>query len=129
AGTFRRRHPRVRELAVGVRRQGRGSRGSDARRARGPGARPMSPASGSSPTALITGGAGFVGCNVAADLLADGWRVRVLDDLSRAGVRDNLDWLLASYPDRVEPVVADLLDARRLGPALAGVDAVYHFAA
>ncbi|HEX7038447.1 MAG TPA: NAD-dependent epimerase/dehydratase family protein [Pseudomonadales bacterium] len=89
----------------------------------------MSPAHGPARTALITGGAGFVGCNVAADLLADGWRVRILDDLSRAGVRENLDWLLASYPDRVEPVVADLLDARRLELALAGVDAVYHFAA
>src|SRR5690606_21582925 len=81
------------------------------------------------PAAIITGGAGFVGSTVAADLLADGWRRRILNDLSRVGVQEKLDWLLASHPDRVEPVVADLLDAHRLEPALAGVDAVYHFAA
>lgn len=89
----------------------------------------MSAALGSPPTALVTGGAGFVGCNVAAALLADGWRVRILDDLSRQGVRENLAWLVETHGSRVEPVVADLLDARRLPTALAGVDAVYHFAA
>ncbi len=40
--------------------------------------------------ALITGGAGFVGCNVAASLLEAGWRVRILDDLSRPGVESEL---------------------------------------
>lgn len=40
-------------------------------------------------TALVTGGAGFIGSHVSAQLLADGHRVVVLDDLS-GGVRTNL---------------------------------------
>ncbi len=41
---------------------------------------------GSAKYTLITGGAGFVGSNLANALLADGERVVILDDLSRAGV-------------------------------------------
>lgn len=78
---------------------------------------------------LITGGAGFVGCNVAADLLRRGRRVRVLDDLSRPGVRDNLNWLSRSFGDRVERLTVDLTRTSRLEEAVTGVDAVYHFAA
>lgn len=78
---------------------------------------------------LITGGAGFVGCNVAADLLTRGRRVRILDDLSRPGVRENLEWLQRSHPERVEHLNADVADSDRLAEALQDVDAVYHFAA
>ena len=42
---------------------------------------------------LITGGAGFIGCNAAARWLRDGRRVIVIDDLSRAGTDRNLRWL------------------------------------
>ena len=78
---------------------------------------------------LITGGAGFVGCNVAADHLSRGRRVRVLDDLSRPGVRDNLNWLCQAHGALVEPIVEDLVECERLDEVLKGVDAVYHFAA
>jgi CDP-paratose 2-epimerase len=44
-------------------------------------------------TSLITGGAGFIGTNLADHLLRDGRSVRILDDLSRPGVEDNLEWL------------------------------------
>jgi CDP-paratose 2-epimerase len=44
-------------------------------------------------TALVTGGCGFVGSNVAARLLSDGWRPVLFDNLSRAGTEDNLRWL------------------------------------
>lgn len=43
--------------------------------------------------ALITGGAGFIGCNTAKRLYEAGWDVVVLDNLSRAGSEKNLDWL------------------------------------
>jgi CDP-paratose 2-epimerase len=78
---------------------------------------------------LITGGAGFIGTNVAARLLADGRRVRVFDNLSRAGVETNLRWLCDTYGNQVEPIVGDVRDREALARALAGVGEVYHLAA
>jgi CDP-paratose 2-epimerase len=79
--------------------------------------------------ALITGGAGFIGTNVAARLLESGRRVRILDNLSRAGVENNLRWLCDTYGDRVERVIADVRDGGAVEEAVAGVGQVYHFAA
>jgi|CZKM01.1.fsa_nt_gi CDP-paratose 2-epimerase len=45
--------------------------------------------------ALVTGGCGFVGSNVAARLRQQGWQVTLLDNLSRLGAADNLRWLLS----------------------------------
>ena len=42
---------------------------------------------------LVTGGAGFVGSNLADRLAREGRRVRILDNLSRPGVERNADWL------------------------------------
>lgn len=42
---------------------------------------------------LITGGAGFVGSNIAKALLERGFTVSILDDLSRVGTFENLKWL------------------------------------
>jgi CDP-paratose 2-epimerase len=79
--------------------------------------------------ALITGGAGFIGTNVAARLLESGRRVRIFDNLSRAGVAANLQWLCDTYGDRVERVIADVRDAAAVREAVVGVGEVYHFAA
>ncbi|MCU1383609.1 MAG: NAD-dependent dehydratase [Acidobacteria bacterium] len=79
--------------------------------------------------ALITGGAGFIGTNVAARLLQSGRRVRIFDNLSRAGVETNLRWLCDTFGDRVERVIADVRDAAALAQAVNGVGEVYHFAA
>jgi CDP-paratose 2-epimerase len=79
--------------------------------------------------ALITGGAGFIGTNVAARLLEDGRRVRIVDNLSRAGVESNLRWLCDTFGDRVERVIADVRDRDALAQAVDGVGEVYHFAA
>lgn len=42
---------------------------------------------------LITGGAGFIGCNAARYFGQRNWQVTVLDNLSRAGTESNLSWL------------------------------------
>lgn len=42
---------------------------------------------------LVTGGAGFIGCNAARRFLERGDQVVVLDNLSRKGTRENLQWL------------------------------------
>ncbi len=42
---------------------------------------------------LITGGAGFIGCNAAQRFLSAGWQVTVWDNLSRRGGKQNLEWL------------------------------------
>jgi CDP-paratose 2-epimerase len=76
----------------------------------------------------ILGGAGFIGSNLAAHLARAGHRVRIYDDLSRAGVERNLDWLRRTHGDRIEAVIADLRDRARLRAALAGTSAVFHLA-
>ncbi len=45
------------------------------------------------PKTLITGGAGFIGCNAAKRFIERGHEVVVLDNMSRKGTQDNLDWL------------------------------------
>jgi len=78
---------------------------------------------------LVTGGAGFIGSNVADRLAREGHRVRVYDALARPGVAANLDWLKATHGDAIEPVIADIRDAEALARAAQGVTAVFHFAA
>jgi CDP-paratose 2-epimerase len=78
---------------------------------------------------LITGGAGFIGCNVAHRLLAAGHRVMLYDTLARSGVEQNVAWLRETHGDRVEAVIADVRDADSLRRAVARASRVFHFAA
>ncbi len=79
--------------------------------------------------ALITGGAGFIGTNLAQRLLETGWQVSVLDNLSRDGVNTNLDWLRAGWGAPLRVHVADIRDSVALRRALSEVTDVFHFAA
>ena len=45
------------------------------------------------PSVLVTGGAGFIGVNTALHFFQSGWRVSILDNLSRKGAAKNLHWL------------------------------------
>jgi UDP-glucose 4-epimerase len=75
------------------------------------------------PTALVTGGAGFIGANVARDLLRRNYRVVVLDDLS-GGVRDNVpDGADFRHGSICDPALVDALFAE------CRFDFVYHLAA
>jgi CDP-paratose 2-epimerase len=78
---------------------------------------------------LITGGAGFIGCNLAHRLLASGRKVRILDNLARPGVEQNLQWLREQHGDQLQVTVADVRDAGAVSRAVAGCAQVYHFAA
>ncbi|HEX7839147.1 MAG TPA: NAD-dependent epimerase/dehydratase family protein [Kofleriaceae bacterium] len=77
---------------------------------------------------LITGGAGFIGANLAHHLARSGHAVRVLDDLSRRGVERNLGWLCARHGDRIDARIADVRDPGTVRDAVRGAAAVFHFA-
>ena len=78
---------------------------------------------------LITGGAGFVGTNLADRLARDGRRVHLFDNLSRPGVEDNLRRLKKAHGDRVHFECADVRNEHALRGAVANASAVFHFAA
>lgn len=80
-------------------------------------------------TALITGGAGFIGVNLAGRLLTRGTRVVIFDNLSRAGAERNLEWLRAAHGGRAEIRTGDIRDRAALRDALRDADQVFHFAA
>ncbi len=84
---------------------------------------------GGGSTILVTGGAGFIGSNLADRLAGEGHRVRIYDALTRAGVEANLEWLVARHGSLIEPVVADIRESGRLQRAVRGIDAAIHFAA
>src|SRR5262249_26032054 len=51
---------------------------------------------------VVTGGAGFIGSNLAHALLERGDEVLLLDNLSRPGVEHNVRWLIDTHGDRVK---------------------------
>jgi dTDP-L-rhamnose 4-epimerase len=76
---------------------------------------------------LVTGGAGFIGSHLSDHLLARGYEVRALDVLDS---QVHPDGKRPEYLDpAVELCVADVRDKEAVKKALAGVDAVFHFAA
>lgn len=77
---------------------------------------------------LVTGGAGFIGCNLVNHLLADGERVVLLDDLSRPGSRTNLDWLTERHGNALTVLEGDVREAELVESAVEEADVVYHLA-
>jgi dTDP-L-rhamnose 4-epimerase len=77
---------------------------------------------------LVTGGAGFIGSHLCDELLAAGYRVRVLDNLHpqvHGGRNEPPDYLDA----RVDFMRGDVCDRSDVEHALKGIEAVFHFAA
>jgi CDP-paratose 2-epimerase len=79
--------------------------------------------------ALVVGGAGFIGSNLADSLAGAGHPVRILDNLSRPGVAENLAWLQRRHGERLEVRVADVRDTAAVAESVTGVSVVFHLAA
>ena len=75
---------------------------------------------------LVTGGAGFIGSNLCERLLADGYAVTVIDDLSGGSLANLAECI---HHDRFRFVEQDLLDSAALTKVMAGHDAIFHLAA
>lgn len=78
---------------------------------------------------MITGGAGFIGTNLAEHCVEAGHRVLLFDNLSRAGVDRNLRWLLERYGDAVEFVPGDVRDLNAVQRVMQRATGVFHLAA
>jgi len=78
---------------------------------------------------LITGGAGFIGSNLAQRLMEQEQPVLIFDSLARPGVEKNLSWLQEQYGDLMQVQIADIRDREAVEKALRHAKAVYHLAA
>src|SRR3954451_2532215 len=78
---------------------------------------------------LITGGAGFIGSNLADRLSEEGNRGVIYEALSTAGVERNLAWLKDTHRGHITSVVGDVRDEDELARAAGEVKAVFHLAA
>ena len=73
---------------------------------------------------LVTGGAGFIGSHLVEGLLAEGYRVRVFDNLS-TGKSESLD----PFRSRIEWIEGDLRNESDVRRAVEGIDYLFHVAA
>jgi CDP-paratose 2-epimerase len=78
---------------------------------------------------LITGGAGFIGSNLADRLAGRGHRILIYDALSRPGVERNLAWLNMRHGRNITHIAGDVRDEDELVRAAKEAKAVFHFAA
>jgi CDP-paratose 2-epimerase len=78
---------------------------------------------------LITGGAGFIGVNLANRLLSEGHDVTIFDNLSRSGYESNLTWLRNKHgASAFQLITASVTDFDAVKNAVADKDRIYHLA-
>ena len=78
---------------------------------------------------LVTGGAGFIGINLADRLISGGEKIIIYDNLSRSGCKLNLEWLKEKHGSQSFRLVqADVADYDALCRAAEGVERIYHLA-
>lgn len=78
---------------------------------------------------LITGGAGFIGTNLANRLIRLGYPVTIFDNLSRPGVENNLKWLKQQHGNKLNIIIADVRDRFAVEEAVRNVSHIFHLAA
>ena len=77
----------------------------------------------------ITGGAGFIGSNLAHRLLAQVHQLTIFDNMSRAGGAQNIAWLQREFgADAFRLVKGELVDFAALQQACEGAQRIYHLA-
>lgn len=77
---------------------------------------------------LITGGAGFIGCNLAAHFIRAGHAVTLFDNFSRRGSEANLAWLREQFGEAFAVVRGDVREAAAIARAALGQQAILHLA-
>lgn len=77
---------------------------------------------------LLTGGAGFVGSNLAEAIIKRGDKVKIIDDLS-SGRKENIEELLQVYPQNIEFVEGSISDDGLLEKEISDIDYIVHLAA
>lgn len=87
------------------------------------------PRRGKTKHALITGGAGFIGTNLAHRLMSNGQRVIIYDNLARPGVERNIEWLRQRHGELLDVVMADVRDRWELDRCVRYASSVFHLAA
>jgi CDP-paratose 2-epimerase len=75
---------------------------------------------------VITGGAGFIGANLARRLLGRGESVTIFDNFSRRGSHANVEWLHGQCAARPDIVNGDLADSDSVARALSSAEVIYH---
>lgn len=78
---------------------------------------------------LITGGAGFIGTNLAKRFLSEGKKVMIYDSLAREGVEQNLKELKKQYGTQLLVQIADIREELVLRQCVLNAEAVFHFSA
>ena len=78
---------------------------------------------------LVTGGCGFIGCNLADALAARGDYVLIIDNLARAGAEENAEWLKSRHGERIAIDIADARDEDAIIGGVSQASAVLHLAA
>jgi CDP-paratose 2-epimerase len=78
---------------------------------------------------LITGGAGFIGANLANRLLSEGHEVTIFDNLSRSGCELNLSWLRETHgANAFNLIIGNMSDFEAVRQAAGGMERIYHLA-
>jgi CDP-paratose 2-epimerase len=78
---------------------------------------------------LITGGAGFIGTNLASRFLSEGKKVMIYDSLFRDGVEENLQWLQKEYGDKLIIQISNINETRILQECVNHASEVFHLCA
>jgi len=77
----------------------------------------------------VTGGAGFIGCNLASSFLSNGYQVTVVDSLTRRGSEQNVRWLRSQAGGALRFIQADVRDFEAVRSAVRDADVIFHLAA